>query len=98
MTNVPSSIPIIDVSPLINNIGDKKSVATALHHACTEFGFFYIVGHDIDEQLQIDLEKLSQQFFFQNTDFKKLKNTLCSSPHNYMSFYYDNLLSIYKLK
>ena len=70
MHNNPSSLPIIDVAPIIGDEGDKKSVATALRNACTEFGFFYIVGHGIDEQLQADLEKYSKQFFAQDTKTK----------------------------
>jgi isopenicillin N synthase-like dioxygenase len=38
-------------------------VAKQLHQACTESGFFYVVGHGVDEDLIARLEKLSRQFF-----------------------------------
>ena len=57
------SIPIIDVSPLVSGSENRLSVAAELKKACTEFGFFYIVGHGVDEQLLIKLEELSKQFF-----------------------------------
>ena len=65
MSSHSSSIPIIDVSPLING-GDRQAVATALHQACTEYGFFYISGHGISEDLQERLESESQWFFAQD--------------------------------
>ena len=76
MNNLPpftattTSIPIIDVSPLVTGEGDWSAVASALRQACTEFGFFYIVGHGIDEQLQSQLEAGSKRFFAQDTDTK----------------------------
>jgi hypothetical protein len=31
--------------------------------ACSEFGFFYLVGHDVDPQLSDRLLQLSREFF-----------------------------------
>ena len=70
MNYATSSIPIIDVSSLVTNEGNQMSVASALRRACTEFGFFYIVGHGIDEQLQKQLEAGSRQFFAQDNKTK----------------------------
>lgn len=64
-------IPIIDISALIinqssSNEDDKKkkqNVAEQIGNACKHYGFFYIVGHGIDLQLQSRLETISKQFF-----------------------------------
>ena len=72
-----SSIPIIDISPLVTGEGDRINVGKSLRKACTEFGFFYIIGHGIDEQLQKRLKKGSQQFFAKPTEEKmKIKMAL----------------------
>lgn len=58
-----NSLPIIDVSPLVENANDTSAVAVEIREACTNIGFFYITGHGIDESLQNQLELLSQKFF-----------------------------------
>ena len=57
------SVPIIDISTLINNNKGSIEVAKAIRSACQNNGFFYIINHGIDEQLQKKLEKYSHQFF-----------------------------------
>lgn len=45
-------IPIIDLTGLSADDPQAKArVATALRRACTEVGFFYIIGHDVPEEL-----------------------------------------------
>ncbi|MEM6805435.1 MAG: 2-oxoglutarate and iron-dependent oxygenase domain-containing protein [Bacteroidota bacterium] len=56
-------VPIIDISPLLSGKGDKKYVAEKLKAACRNFGFFYVVGHGLSEELQTKLERLSAEFF-----------------------------------
>lgn len=73
-----SQVPIIDISALVsqnrNFSGttpqDCDLVAKQIRQACQDYGFFYIVGHGIDEQLQNQLEHLSQQFFQQDLETK----------------------------
>ena len=38
--------------------------------ACRETGFFYIVGHGVDEALQARLETLSREFFLKPIEEK----------------------------
>lgn len=64
-----AQIPIIDISPLILG-GESDAIATQIRQACCNTGFFYIVGHGIDERLQQRLEQLSQQFFAQDLETK----------------------------
>ena len=47
-----SSIPVIDVAPLLNGSSEKaQAVADALGRACREVGFFYITGHGVPASL-----------------------------------------------
>ncbi|MDZ8055450.1 MAG: isopenicillin N synthase family dioxygenase [Aulosira sp. ZfuVER01] len=64
-------VPIIDISGLISqNKISTDVIADQIRQACRDYGFFYIVGHGVDEQLQQKLEHLSQQFFAQNVETK----------------------------
>lgn len=65
-----SSIPIIDVSALVAGFAGKQAVASQIGKACRESGFFYVVGHGVDEALQRRLHDLSRQFFTQDMDAK----------------------------
>jgi isopenicillin N synthase-like dioxygenase len=65
------SISIVDIQPLITGIGNSQLVADQIGQACREWGFFYIVGHGIDETLQQCLEQLSRQFFAQKLETKQ---------------------------
>lgn len=73
-----SHIPIIDISALVFGTGeapaktlrDRHAVAAQIGQACRECGFFYIVGHGVDEGLQQRLEQLSRQFFAQDIETK----------------------------
>ncbi|MBI1816269.1 MAG: isopenicillin N synthase family oxygenase [Deltaproteobacteria bacterium] len=65
-----SQVPIIDIGALVAERGDSRNVATQIAQACRECGFFYIVGHGVDEELQRRLEKLSRKFFAQDIETK----------------------------
>jgi isopenicillin N synthase-like dioxygenase len=55
-------LPILDVSTLV--VGEPSArVAAEIGNACRQQGFFYIVGHDIDLELQERLEHFSREFF-----------------------------------
>src|SRR5437867_369188 len=65
-----SHIPIIDISALVNGGQDRHEVAAKIGQACRDWGFFYIIGHGVDEPLQRRMEKVSQQFFAQDLETK----------------------------
>lgn len=65
-----SHIAVIDISPLISGSAHSHEVAAEIGRACRESGFFYIVGHGVDELLQQELEELSRQFFAQDISTK----------------------------
>ena len=57
-----SAIPVIDVSPLVARSG-TDAVASEIAEACRDHGFFYVVGHGVDQGLIDQLDGLSHQFF-----------------------------------
>jgi isopenicillin N synthase-like dioxygenase len=70
-----SDIAVIDISPLVcgsdrRNEAGRNTVAAEIGRACRESGFFYIVGHGVDEQLQQELEEVSRRFFAQDLSAK----------------------------
>ena len=67
-----SEVPIVDVAPLVTNSGDQKAVSALIRQACTENGFFYVIGHGVREELNQRLEELSHAFFAQDVE-KKLE-------------------------
>lgn len=69
-TTTLSSLPIINIDPLVSGKGNKIAVGAALRKACTDSGFFYITGHGIAIELQQQLEVLSKQFFAQDAATK----------------------------
>lgn len=58
-----STIPIIDIGPLIGGTEGRYAIAAEIGQARRECGFFYVVGHGVDEVLQQKLEQLSRRFF-----------------------------------
>ena len=65
-----SHIPIIDVGDLVSGRPSQVAVADRLGAACRESGFFYVVGHGVDEGLQRRLRDLSREFFAQDVETK----------------------------
>ncbi|MEK6300897.1 MAG: 2-oxoglutarate and iron-dependent oxygenase domain-containing protein [Acidobacteriota bacterium] len=69
MTDFPP-LPIIDIAPLLSGTAGQHAVAEQIGLACRQAGFFYIVGHGVNEQLQLQLERCSREFFGQNLETK----------------------------
>jgi isopenicillin N synthase-like dioxygenase len=65
-----SQIPIIDVSELVEGGPSQRAVAQRLGEACRESGFFYVVGHGVDEALQLGLREMSREFFAKDLETK----------------------------
>ena len=63
-------VQVIDVAPLVTGADDRSRVAAAIAEACRQSGFFYIVGHGVDEGLQRRLEESSRRFFAQDLTTK----------------------------
>ncbi|HET9138835.1 isopenicillin N synthase family dioxygenase [Actinophytocola sp.] len=63
-------IPLIDIAPLVAAEPGRHAVAAEIGRACREDGFFYVVGHGVDENLQRRLEEHSRAFFAQPVERK----------------------------
>nr|GMC83122.1 probable 2-oxoglutarate-dependent dioxygenase At3g49630 [Ipomoea batatas]GMC99235.1 probable 2-oxoglutarate-dependent dioxygenase At3g49630 [Ipomoea batatas] len=86
------SIPLIDVSPLVDkwdhpNIAQDEGVAEVvrqLDQACREAGFFYVKGHGIPDSLIKEIRHISHVFFDQPNDMKlKIKLSAASGYRGY---------------
>lgn len=64
-TSPETQLPVIDVAPLVSGL-EPGPVADAIGAACRESGFFYVVGHGVDPDLQQRLEQESRLFFAQD--------------------------------
>ena len=49
--------------PIIDLRAPERAIAQQIAEACRAHGFFYVVGHNVDEALALRLEQLSHQFF-----------------------------------
>jgi isopenicillin N synthase-like dioxygenase len=65
-----AQVPVVDVAPLVKGTGGRDEAAARLGRACREWGFFYVVGHGVDEGLQLRLERRSRDFFAQELEAK----------------------------
>ena len=65
-----SHIPVVDISALVSGTTGRYDVAARIGQACCDCGFFYIINHGVDEDLQRRLEEVSQQFFAQDLETK----------------------------
>ena len=71
MPHHPSTIPLINISPLISETAAASGVAAEIGRACREYGFFYIVGHGVDRELTQRLEQVSRRFFDLDLESKR---------------------------
>src|SRR2546422_10864306 len=63
-------IPIINIGPLVSGTKGRHDVAVRIGQACRDCGFFYVIGHGVDEDLQRRLGEASRQFFAQDLQTK----------------------------
>jgi isopenicillin N synthase-like dioxygenase len=64
------AVPIVDLAPLVGGSSDRRIAARAIDRACRGSGFFYVVGHGVDEALATRLDALCRFFFAQDLDRK----------------------------
>jgi isopenicillin N synthase-like dioxygenase len=84
-------IPIIDISGLL----DKSTTAEVIgkiDRACSDIGFFYIVGHGVDMLLVSQLRAAAAMFFSQ-PETVKLELGLDPSMRGYLPLYYHSKIS-----
>ncbi|KAF2966407.1 hypothetical protein GQX73_g7185 [Xylaria multiplex] len=88
MASPTETIPTVDISPFVTNAPAKAllEVVKAMKHACTTYGFFYLVGHGVslgEQNSALDCAKL----FFTLSEEEKmsvwLKKSLGKSHRGY---------------
>lgn len=79
------SIPVIDIEPLVTGTAPAP-VAAAIGEACRTDGFFRITGHGVGEDLQSRLERLSREFFAQDTA-TKMKIAMRHGGHAWRGYF-----------
>jgi len=85
-TNIDiEKLPIIDISLLKTSQG-KLHVSTEIQKACKEHGFFYIVGHGIDQDLINQLFDVVKRFFSLPLDVK-MKWRMGLTNREYLGFF-----------
>jgi isopenicillin N synthase-like dioxygenase len=63
-------VPVIDVTSLVHASGDQRRTAEQIGEACRDSGFFYVVGHGVDVELQRRLDRLARRFFARDVEEK----------------------------
>ncbi|MFV0461680.1 MAG: isopenicillin N synthase family dioxygenase [Nostocoides sp.] len=74
-----TGLPVLDLS-LLDDPGTAGGFVDALRAATRDWGFFYVVGHGIPEQLQTDLIAVARDFFALPT-YRKNAIHMVNSPH-----------------
>lgn len=71
--STPTTIPVIDVEPLLVDAqkAGAKQTALEIDRACRDQGFFYIRGHGVSTELIHRLDRLSREFFAQDLSKKR---------------------------
>lgn len=58
-----NTLPILDMSMLDNGPEEAEAFRAALRKATHEYGFFYLVGHGVSEELTTEMLETSRRFF-----------------------------------
>lgn len=93
------SVPVINLSEVLRqdsieldtNSPSLSKVVESVRNACSEWGFFYVTGHGVTEELVNDLKSVAKDFFGRPKEFKQLvKRTTVSG-----SLYYGSCIMIF---
>lgn len=86
--STPEAIPTVDIGPFIANASQASmgQVVDAVRHACTTYGFFYLVGHGLSLEDQNKALECAKLFFSLPTEEKmdvSLSKSLGKSHRGY---------------
>ena len=74
-----TTLPILDLARYADP-AEKSAFLTDLRHAARDIGFFYLINHGVDDQLQHSVQQLSRRFF-SLADAQKQPVAMIHSPH-----------------
>src|SRR5262245_56126960 len=63
-------IPIVSIRSLVFGSAGCEKEAAKIGQACRDYGFFYVVDHGVDADLQRRLEDAGRRFFAQDIEAK----------------------------
>ena len=66
-------IPVIDISALVGQTAETTSVAEQIGDACRQRGFFYVVGHGVNQSLFERMEARSATSSLRRISIRKSK-------------------------
>ena len=84
-------VPIIDVSPMHGDrsSAEFKSLIQQVSSACSQWGFFQIIGHRVDEDMRADFNTQMRSFFDLPMDVKRAMQRDASNARGF----FDNELT-----
>lgn len=79
-TATTPALPILDLSLLNGSTSDRQNFLSQLRHAAREIGFFYLINHGVNPELQQAVQDEARRFFALPDD-EKQKVAMIHSPH-----------------
>jgi isopenicillin N synthase-like dioxygenase len=80
------TVPIIDISGYFTgDAAAKRAIAAKIDAACRSIGFLVISGHNVPEELQTHIDRVTRSLFARPIEEKRLYRT--SDPAIYRGFY-----------
>jgi isopenicillin N synthase-like dioxygenase len=73
-------LPVLDLQRLEQGDAEREAFIAEIRQTAYDLGFFYVVGHGIDQQLIDDILSVSQRFFALPEE-AKLAIEMVNSPH-----------------
>jgi len=86
MVRTLRSLPVIDITPLLEGGRRGDGVAREIERACRDTGFFYIAGHGVDTDLVARLDRASR-VFFQLPHDEKMKIAMARGGRAWRGFF-----------
>ncbi|WP_159869094.1 MULTISPECIES: isopenicillin N synthase family oxygenase [unclassified Raoultella] len=74
-----TTLPILDLARYADS-AEKSAFLADLRHAARDIGFFYLINHGVDDELQRSVQQLSRRFFAL-ADEQKQPVAMIHSPH-----------------
>ncbi|CAN6333659.1 unnamed protein product [Urochloa humidicola] len=81
-----TAIPVIDLSPLYTSSGSPDMLASKLHEAIRDWGFFVVIGHGVPKETAVRAVQAGRAFFALSAEQKATVQRTEESP---MVGYYD---------
>ncbi|PWA58900.1 2-oxoglutarate (2OG) and Fe(II)-dependent oxygenase superfamily protein [Artemisia annua] len=81
-------LPVIDLS---SSSEDRISTAHSIRQACTDYGFFYLINHGVDEQLLQNVFEQSRLFFSLPLEDKMKCSRNIGGDFGFSPLYAENL-------